>query len=358
MSDSIDPTARSRIFSLYTGTFFAGMAIGPALGAVLTQYTQDLLTVFYISTALHFLYAFTCFFILPEPLDEKHRAAAAERYRASKDPNSTWLTAIKHAIWAFAQPLTVFIPRRRLRGKGRDWSLACIGIADALAMLTTGAYTFYRQYVIAIFGWETTELAAWISLVGISRAAYLLCILPILLKLLHAVYRARRHVHIDIFIAKFSLYADLLSFIVKGTTTNPKIFVVATCWSSLGGGFGPFAQSIAMTLCRDQADATKPTHPQTYSSAPSTDTNDPKDNKAMPLETGRLFGAFSVLQTLTSEILGPPLYGVVFATTIASAPRAMFWLSGACIACGLVALWFVRPREDAREQVDEESRLL
>jgi MFS family permease len=327
------------------------MAIGPTLGALLTQHTQDLLAAFYVAAAFHILCIFLYLFVVPESLDKAHRMAAVELHHASQDPNSTWLTTIKHTVLTFAHPLVVFIPRRRPRGKGRDWSLTWIGIAFATAMLNMGSYSFKFQYALAAFGWGTTELGYWMSIVGVSRATHLVLIFPLLLKLLHIVYRGRRHTHVDLFVARLSLIIELLGYIVMGLIMDPKLFAITTCWMSLGGGFGPSVQSIALALCQDQT-----TKPADHSDSSS----ESEDSARAPPETGRLFGALSVLQALASQIVGPSLFGVVFVSTIASAPRAIFWTSGACVLGSLMALGMVRLKREERatDVVDEETSLL
>ncbi|CAE6400544.1 unnamed protein product [Rhizoctonia solani] len=357
VSDTVAPATRSRVFSFFTGALFAGMAVGPTLGALITRHTNDLLTVFYVATALHVTYALFALTIIPESLDLKDRTAAIERYRANQDPNATWFTHVKHAVSTFASPLVVFIPHKRLHGKGRDWSLTWIGIAFASAMLNMGSYTFKFQYAITQFGWGTTELGYWMSIVGVSRAAHLLLILPLILRGLQTVYRGRRHTYIDLFVARLSLGMELLGYIVMGMITDTTLFAITTCWMSFGGGFAPSVQSIALALSQDQAaekraksDALAPEYEAT-----STPTVPP------PSESGTLFGALSVLQSVSSQIVGPSLFGLVFVNTIGSAPRAIFWVSACCILISLLCLGMVGLKKEevaTTDEADEESRLI
>ncbi|KAG8734089.1 hypothetical protein FRC11_012239 [Ceratobasidium sp. 423] len=358
VSDTVAPAARSRIFSFFNGSLFAGMALGPTLGAILTQHTNDLLTIFYVATALHVIYAVFSILVVPESLDLKHRAAAMERYRANQDPNATWFTHVKHAVSTFARPLVVFLPQKRPHGKGRDWSLTLVGIAFASAMLNMGSYTFKFQYAIAQFGWGTTELGYWMSIVGVSRAAYLLLILPLILRGLQTLYRGRKHMHIDLFVARMSLGLELFGYIAIALVTDTTLFAAASCWMSLGGGFAPSVQSLALALSQDQvADKRTDADPATpeYGSVSKPDT------PSAPSETGTLFGALSVLQAIASQIVGPSLFGLVFVKTIGSAPRAIFWTSLGCISMSLFALGMVRLKKEETvraEGADEESRLI
>ncbi|CAE6436761.1 unnamed protein product [Rhizoctonia solani] len=357
VSDTVAPDARSRTFSYFTGVLFCGMAIGPTLGALLTQHTNDLLTVFYIGAGLHVFYAIFSIFIVPESLDLKARTTATERYKANRNPNATWFTHIKHAVSTFARPLVVFLPHKRPRGKGRDWSLTWIGISFASSMLNMGSYTFKFQYAIAQFGWGTTELGYWMTTVGISRAVHLLILLPLILRGLQRMYRGRRHTYVDLFVARLSLAMEFVGYIVMALTTNIPLFAITTCWMSFGGGFGPSVQSIALALSQDQAADKRTDDPPT----PEYDSISKPTTPSTPSENGTLFGALSVLQAISSQIVGPSLFGLVFVKTISSAPHAIFWTSACCIIVSLFALGMVglKREETVRaEGVDEESRLI
>ncbi|CAE6475033.1 unnamed protein product [Rhizoctonia solani] len=357
VSDTVAPAARSRTFSFFTGALFGGMALGPTLGAILTRQTNDLLTIFYVATGLHIIYAILAIFIVPESLDVDHRTAAMERYKANRDPNATWFSHVKHAFSTFARPLIVFIPHTRPRGKGRDWSLTWIGIAFASAMLNMGSYTFKFQYAIAQFGWGTTELGYWMSIVGVSRATHLLLLFPLILRGLQRMYRGRRHTYVDLFVTRMSLGMELVGYIAMAVTTDPTIFAITTCWMSFGGGFGPSVQSIALALSQDQA-ADK--RVDTDSPPPEYESLSKPVGSSTPSETGTLFGALSVLQAIASQIVGPSLFGLLFVKTISSAPHAIFWASAGCIMVSIFAMGMVRlKREEAvRAEADEESPLI
>ncbi|KAG9093335.1 hypothetical protein FRC06_011565 [Ceratobasidium sp. 370] len=365
LSDTVDAATRSRFFSLFLGAVFVGMAAGPTLGALLIQYTNDLLSIFYVGAGLHALNTILCVFVLPESLTEKERAAARERYVSSQPAlrvsvfNRTW-----SMVATFAQPLVVFIPRRL--SKGRDWNLTLVGIAYGCAMLNMGSYAFKFQYAIVAFEWGTTELGYWMSIVAVSRAAHLVIILPLLLKLLHVAYSqttTRSHSQLDLFVSRLSLVAEILGYIVTALTVNPLAFVFATCWLAFGGGFGPSVQSLALALCQDQnKDTKRPAAPQYDSTTTIAAEDRPASPEISASETGRLFGALSVLQSLTSQIIGPSLFGALFVNTIGVAPRAIFWVSAGCGSVSLLALSMVRlnssMEEATEESGDEQSRLL
>ncbi|KAG8696391.1 hypothetical protein FRC09_008542 [Ceratobasidium sp. 395] len=359
VSDTVDAATRSRFFSFFLGAMFVGMALGPTLGALLIQHTNDLLSIFYFGAVVHALNTVLCIFILPESLTDKERAAAKERYISSQSAHPpTMLGRLWSMVITFARPLVIFIPRRL--PKGRDWNLTLVGIAYGSAMLNMGSYAFKFQYAIATFQWGTTELGYWMSIVGVTRAAHLVIFLPLLIKLLHVIYSragGRSHSQLDLLVSRLSLGAESLGYVVMALIVDPMAFILATCWLALGGGFSPSVQSLALALCQDQ---NKPSDPPSYDSTTTEDR--PASPKASASETGRLFGALSVLQSLTSQIIGPSLFGAVFINTISVAPRAIFWVSAGCGGVSLLALSMVRLDTNVEtageERADEESRLL
>ncbi|KAG9105898.1 hypothetical protein FRC07_009068, partial [Ceratobasidium sp. 392] len=224
VSDTVDAARRSRLFSLFLGAMFVGMALGPTLGALLIRHTNDLLSIFYLGAVIHLLNTILCVLILPESLTEKERAAAKERYISSQPTNRpTVLNRVWSMVATFARPLVIFTPRRL--PKGRDWNLTLIGIAYGTAMLNMGSYAFKFQYAIAIFGWGTTELGYWMSIVGVTRATHLVILLPLLLKLLHVIYSRTttrsHHSQLDLFVARLSLAAECLGYIVMSLVVDP-----------------------------------------------------------------------------------------------------------------------------------------
>lgn len=71
-------------------------------------------------------------------------------------------------------------------------------------------------------------------------------------------------------------------------------------------------------------------------------------------EAGKLFGALSVVQSLTSQILAPTLYGLIYMKTVASYPRMIFYVAAATIVVAFVILLGVSlPETEKPERVGE-----
>lgn len=133
---------RSRFFSLVLGLLFVGMAVGPTLGSLVIRSTGRLISIFYVSTGIHFLYALFVWFILPESLSLSYRLRAREKYAqrlrtdVSEDTGSLGirtLNAVKK-LFGFLAPLNVFFPEVREMNnnplkKKRNWNLTLVGLA-------------------------------------------------------------------------------------------------------------------------------------------------------------------------------------------------------------------------------------
>lgn len=199
LSDCTEPHARARAFSLYTGTLFIGIALGPTLGSLLVRVTGDLLTPFYIALVGHILAVLYMWLVIPESLSEEDMARnrekreiilqeQAEALRQSRRSGS-WrerLWALRFFLTPF-EPVMLFWPRKRevgRPGRGREWNLTLIAIAYGIMLSFVSLSAFKAQYAIAVFGWTAEELGYWLTLVGIARAFHLVVILPIITRML------------------------------------------------------------------------------------------------------------------------------------------------------------------------------
>ena len=180
LADCSEPSSRSRVFSLQVGLLFVGMAIGPTLGSIIVRTTRgvlsplnNVLSVFYVATVIHILYAMMLWFVVPESLGERARvvckeerqrekeeAAAKERREAEEfarsSENGQWGATIFWSllrfkrISAFFSPLHVFLPvevdtetevpgepNTKVRPK-KDWNLTILAVG----------YAFYQMIMV------------------------------------------------------------------------------------------------------------------------------------------------------------------------------------------------------------------
>jgi len=245
--------------------------------------------------------------------------------------------------WA---PLAMFLPRRVVEsGLGdvkvrRDWNLTLIAICMGCSVLIMSSYQYKFQYASAQFGWATEQLGYWISATGFVRAAYLMAILPLILKYLKPkrpgislptsdsptsssplinseqaqLTHAYKSTRFDLWLARVSLMIDIISYILLTLVRTPTMFFAISLLGSLGSGLGPAKQSVALELYLRTGET----------------------------ETGKLFGALSVAQAICSQIIGPTLFGLVYASTVVVFPQTLFIVCAAALTIALCASLLIR----------------
>lgn len=348
IADTSTPATRSRVFSLSLGLVFVGFALGPTFGGLLIRATGKTISVFYVATSLHLFYALLIWLIIPESLTHAQRRKSAIKHHES-DPQA----GVLRRLFGFLSPLSVFLPemngadRNPLKQSKRDWNLTLIAVTYGLTLSLMGSYTYKFQYAAAAFDWTSETIGYWLSLVGAARAFFLTLILPLAIKLCKpkpkdvsigerepfmsshsndsesshsdsdrsSSFHLERHSsRFDLGLARVSLFIDIISYALIGSTTSPLVFTLSSMLGSMGTGFSPAIQSVALELYMQRGGT----------------------------ESGRLFGALSVIQALSSQIIGPSLYAFVYIKTVATFPRTMFFVGAASVCLSLACLAFIR----------------
>ncbi|KZT56416.1 MFS general substrate transporter [Calocera cornea HHB12733] len=376
VGDSTPPEARGRMFSLYAGLIFTGIGLGPSLGSLLIKYTDDLLSVFYLTTLGHILYAIAITVFIPESLSmaarkriakknemrkRAHREEEEEISRLRMGPRGAVLTAWKvvRPFFGFLSPLALFAPTKAIPGQAgyaigkRDWNLTFMATCYGVAGLMIGLYSLKFQYAQKTFGWDAQRLGYWLSLVGVVRAFHLVVILPLILKYLRpkpeqaislpieeaeplqssngqtpatppptadagraahaeAVKRYQHSPRFDLYVARASIGIEFLCEVGQASAQGPTSWTIATLFGAFGGGYSPAMQSLALGLLKNED------------------------------ETGRLFGAMSVMSALCTQVLGPALFGTLFALTVGVFPKMVFVAACVCAGTALICLFCIR----------------
>ncbi|EKM55220.1 uncharacterized protein PHACADRAFT_143280 [Phanerochaete carnosa HHB-10118-sp] len=372
VADCTEPGERTHAFSRFLGLLFIGVGAGPSFGSLLIRLSGSVLSVFYFAMAIHLVCAMFFVFVIPESLSIRRmfKARRIKREQLEKErytPKARGLNAWPRSLFGFLHPLAIFYPTRMRdsanplkRGK-RDWNLFFIVLAYGFTISVTGAYPYKFQYTSATFGWGSEQNGYWLSIIGATRAAYLTIILPLAIKLVKSRRRsavqlpvdqdeplrpiseppatpprtepppkrptptndASRSTAFDVGLARVSLAIDVVSYaLVPLASTGPQ-YTAATALGAFGAGFGPALQSVALGLYTRR-----------------------NGGSGAGAESGRLFGALSVVQSLCSDVLGPALHGFTFVHTVRTFPTAIFCVASACTLAASVFLALVRlPRE-------------
>ncbi|EJD02479.1 MFS general substrate transporter [Fomitiporia mediterranea MF3/22] len=371
IADCTPASARARVFSLTLGLRFIGMAIGPTLCSLIVSATGTPIAALVLVVGTHIAYVLTMIFVVPESLSSEKRVenqrAWREAAQSSTSRNDTAafssVSQLSKSLWksiiTFIRPLSVAKPITITRPSGRrhkDWSLTFVVASSGIASIILASYSSMFLVAIRTFGWTAIELGYWYSGIVAARALTLTLFLPAIIKLYHY-YTSRREKSVssttatdaeasdatplltddqdasspepstqsqtqarktpafDLAIAQGSLVLEVVCYalvpVIFSFGAIP--FIILTILASCGSGFGPAIQALAVDL---------------YSARGGT-------------ETGRLFGVLSVVQSISSQILGPTIYGLVYTKIVGVYPEGIFFVSVAAVAIAVTFLLFV-----------------
>ncbi|KAJ7154677.1 major facilitator superfamily domain-containing protein [Mycena filopes] len=344
LSDILPPEQRSRLFGMVLGCFLVGIGIGPMLGSFVIRTTQNIFSVFFLAAGLRVVHACLVLFVLPESLTKAQMQRASIRHHEilplSDEP--TALRWLKRAFF-FLEPLSIFWPSKVANQDSpevgrRDWNLTILVLGYAMMFLGAASLLDQVLYAQITFGWDAEYVGYCFSSIGVSRAAFLCLILPFGIKLVRdrgapknkpASRLSEREpllsdqnsgpkntppkaYILDLTIARLSILVDAVTYAVLPLAPTGIVFLVFISLGSFGAGLAPAVNSVALEL---------------YSR---------RLGKNATVESGRLFGAMSVAQALFANVLGPPIYGFIYAATVATHPKTIFF-----VALGNTALSFV-----------------
>ncbi|KAJ7636927.1 MFS general substrate transporter [Roridomyces roridus] len=343
MGDLSTPETRSRLFSLASGFAVVGVAVGPLLGSFIVRFSNNVLWVFYVAAMLRLIQMCIFAFVLPESLTRAEMDAAMARMREEslQSEERTILSRLRRAFF-FLQPLAVLWPEKISKDSAngvakRDWNLLILTVGNGLMLLASSSLTSQFLYALSTFRWDAEYLGYCISSLGASRGIFLILILPVVIKYfkdtrtadtsetepLLAEEDAQRPLPahsslFDLALARVSILIDMVTFAILPFAPTGSVFTLFIMLGSFGYGLQAAVNSVALAL---------------YAA---------KVGPGKPLETGKLFGAMSVLQAVFANVLGPFMYGAVYAKTVATFPTALFFVALGNTVVAFVLFAFVR----------------
>ena len=112
---------------------FTGFGVGPTLGGIIMHVTGSVISVFYLATIIHLVYAALIIFVIPESLSkrrmlEARRVLREQREEAKLGPQPSALVGLFKGLFGFLKPLGVFKPVNSKKG-GKDWNLLFVAMA-------------------------------------------------------------------------------------------------------------------------------------------------------------------------------------------------------------------------------------
>ena len=323
-SDCTPPNRRNVIFGYFQGSLFAGIAAGPIIAGYITQATGQLLTIFYISLGVHS--AFLLFlFIVPESLSKKRQIRAREKSRLAGvgEQQTYWSRLFSNdALQLFTgmkllEPLAILWPTGEGTSPAVRRNLALLAAVDTTMFgVAMGSLTVVIIYVKYVFGWDTLQSSAFVSIANTCRVFTLVVVLPLLTRILRGPrskddQRSSGCDNIDLGIIRFAIFIDVLGYVGYSTVRTGNLFILCGAVAAIGGMGSPSLQA-ALT------------------------------KHVPPDRVGQVLGAMGLLHA-SARIVAPTLFNLIYAETVGDFPQTVFVCLAATFGVAFILSWFIRP---------------
>ncbi|WRT70007.1 uncharacterized protein IL334_007000 [Kwoniella shivajii] len=272
-------------------------------------------------------------------------------------------------IFGFLEPLSIFIPTEIEGTKQRNWNLTVVGLGLFCMSMVFGIMSIKAQYTFYAYGWTSAQLGPFMSLAAFSRSFVLIVLIPIVMhyvkprfigntntstlpghhptieeeaieemlgehstspistsaKQSNAVQdqKPKRSSHLDLLTVRVSLILETLPYIFLAMAPSSTGFVILSVLCTLGGSGNPAANSLALSLLPD------------------------------PSQSGRLFGALSVLHACGANLISPLMFGTVFAATVGTYASTIFGIAAVTLILAQICFMFVKLDKKRSPQLND-----
>lgn len=370
VSDVTTSGSRSHQFSVGTGALFAGISAGPLVGGLITAVWHNPLVTLWVGAVTHVLLVFATLCV-PESLSRASREAAQREHAATHDAGVRSLAEFAYAtLSAPLRSLSVLQPIRieayervATEEMGEEpfsvshtssgkWNanLLLLSIAFFAEATCQAIVPFSLQYTQLVFNWNSAAMSYYMTFSSTLRVAALGFIIPMFIRLVHRQSSSTRTtgdapaqpagtsmqehtaklweqrtrqvslIRDSRFDRKLAVYSAVLSAIANfllGVVTTPGSFLALMVLVAIGAGVSSALNSLSLALL------------------------------VRPQDAGRLFGAWAVLGTVASALIGPPLFTVVFRETVAIFPSAIFMAAAVLQVVAAAVLLLIRLRHES-----------
>lgn len=322
-SDCTVPDKRNVVFGYYHASLFGGIAIGPILAGYIVKATGQLLSIFYLALGAHCAFLFFLLFIVPESLSKKRQLLAREQseFVGAGEQRSLgkWLSYTCKVLTGakLLQPLAILWPTGEGTNPAVRRNLAFLAAVDTTTFgVAMGSMTVVIIYTGYIFGWQTLESSAFVSIVNICRVFTLLVIMPVASRILRgppskSVKRVSGCDNIDLGFIRAAIFFDLLGYIGYSTVRNGSLFILCGAVASIGGMGSPTLQA-ALT------------------------------KHVPPDRTGQVLGAVGLLHAV-ARVVAPTIFNLIYAQTVGKFTQTVFVCLAATFGVAFILSWFIRP---------------
>ncbi|KOS16358.1 mfs general substrate transporter [Malassezia pachydermatis] len=380
---------RSKLFALMTGSLFAGIAIGPTMGGILTSVTGSLVTSLLSALSIYALIIVVSP-IIPESLRPDVRRQAVEEHEAAVQAAgpgfSGWRQRVSTALSTSFQSLYFLLPKRRTDYSlvesqstqrmgdqayqpGWDTNLFFLSIAYATETACIAVVPLKIQYVQLIFGWNSREVGYFLSYTAVTRMLTLTLVMPLLVKLLHhmpksivlpqdSAYLASENIHDLLDDRGCSRDAPLPSqwsaadvkLEKKWREREKQLRLIHDSQMDMRIALGSAALTAFAAIITAHATTTTVFLLGVVLTSLGGGIGSAISSLGMAVNprtdgAGRLFGAWAVLSTLAGSIVGPFLFSLVFSYYVSTAPYLVFYVVALLQAIVILCLFNVHLRK-------------
>lgn len=276
---------------------------------------------FKVAVGLHAVLIAVVLFIIPESLSAEERERLAKAAEDSDEPAGSWTARL---LAPFA-PLRIFNPYGRptpASARGH-YNLLVLAFVSFIVSLVKGIDPAKIQYATLVLHWTQEQFGPFLSFVETCRVVILVGLVPVFTRVVKPYFEApptpteetplvadspealhRGTPRFDYCLWVLCLAIEVAGYMSLGANGrgSATVYVVA---SSLHAFAAPIDAALGSLM---------------LSIAPP------------GVTSGKLFGAYAVLDALSLSFLSAPLWGTVFMRTIESYPAAMFLLAAALMA--------------------------
>ncbi|KAF8490146.1 MFS general substrate transporter [Russula emetica] len=371
ISDCTSGGSCADIFSRFLGVSHIGFSLGPTLGALFVRHPlpqiqsgshhrkiHSMTAAFWAAILFSSINLILSLLVIPESLNKTRRQVAQKA--GAPAPAMQNDAGLKKRLFA---PLAVFAPQRCIVNghTQEDWSMSWLATGLYLLPLAGGVFQMKPLYAEHVFGWDAEQLGYYISFVAAVRAFHTLLLTVChvfvistfnpssrvpstsLAQLPSSLARAHlaRSITSDLAVVRGSIFLDIVShtLVALHVSSSPLVFTGVTSISALAGGSTPALQSLAICILQ-------------------------RSQQGNP-EIGALLGGLSMLTAL-GQILGvcpifhyppsnmfwqsyalslncqPVMFGIVYSTTVARFPEAVFALAATLVLMAFGTTSFIR----------------
>ncbi|KAI9752651.1 MAG: hypothetical protein M4579_005545 [Chaenotheca gracillima] len=328
-TDCTPPHRRGEVFGYFHGCLFIGIAGGPLIAGYIIKLTGQLLSMFYIALGVHLLFMCVILFIVPESLSRRRQLAAREKHHINKvdeaeinlndqrrfpSRSAKFIRTMKGAN--LLAPLDILFPTGRGSSPKLRRNLLLLAAVDTTTFgVAMGSMTVVVIYSKFMFGWDTTQMATFVSIVNFGRVGMLMIALPIITR----VFRGKQTTklrntgsdQLDLVLIRVSILFDMIGYLGYTLARTGPLFILSGVVASIGGIGSPTIQS-SLT-------------------------------KHVPADrTGQLLGATGLLHAL-ARVIAPTIFNLIYSVTVGKFTQTVFVCLTAAFGAAFVFACFIRP---------------